>query len=140
MVRERRCKMGRLTKRISLGNGKFTVDFSNEKCGEFLTNHKAGVKAIFEKLAEYEDLEEQGLLLKLPCKVGGTLYDIQEFVDEYDHPEIYVVDASRIEVTKDEKGFCYCIDAVDYREKHFGTVLFATKEEAEKALEEMKGD
>ena len=27
-----------------------------------------------EKLAEYEDLEEQGLLLKLPCKVGDTIY------------------------------------------------------------------
>ena len=28
----------------------------------------------FDKLAEYEDLEEQGLLLKLPCKVGDTVY------------------------------------------------------------------
>ena len=27
-----------------------------------------------EKLKEYEDLEEQGLLLRLPCKVGDTLY------------------------------------------------------------------
>lgn len=52
--------MERLTKRI--GN---SVDFSNEKVGEFLTDHKAGVKALFEKLAHYEDLEEQGLILKL---------------------------------------------------------------------------
>lgn len=28
------------------------------------------------KLAEYEDLEEQGLLLRLPCKVGDTVYRI----------------------------------------------------------------
>lgn len=28
----------------------------------------------FDKLAEYEDLEEQGFLLKLPCKVGDTVY------------------------------------------------------------------
>lgn len=28
----------------------------------------------FDKLAEYEDLEEQGLLLKLPCKVGDTAF------------------------------------------------------------------
>ena len=27
-----------------------------------------------ERLKEYEDLEEQGLLLKLPCKVGDTVY------------------------------------------------------------------
>lgn len=29
---------------------------------------------IINKLAEYEDLEEQGLLLRLPCKVGDMLY------------------------------------------------------------------
>lgn len=81
-------------------------------------------------------LEEQGLLLRLPCKLGGTLYDIQEFVDEYDHPDMYEVDASRIEVSMDAKGICYCIDGYDYRDKHFGTVLFASIEEAEKALAE----
>lgn len=27
-----------------------------------------------EKLADYEDLEEQGSLVKLPCKVGDTVY------------------------------------------------------------------
>lgn len=27
-----------------------------------------------EKLATYEDLEEQGLLVRLPCKVGDTVY------------------------------------------------------------------
>ena len=29
-----------------------------------------------EKLAEYEDLEEQGRLVKLPCKIGDTIYEI----------------------------------------------------------------
>ena len=28
------------------------------------------------RLAEYEDLEEQGLLLRFPCKVGDTVYTI----------------------------------------------------------------
>lgn len=28
----------------------------------------------FRKLADYEDSEEQGLLLRLPCKVGNTVY------------------------------------------------------------------
>lgn len=27
-----------------------------------------------EKLADYEDAEEQGLLLRLPCKVGDSVY------------------------------------------------------------------
>ena len=30
-----------------------------------------GYYDIVDKLADYEDLEEQELLLKLPCKVGG---------------------------------------------------------------------
>lgn len=31
-----------------------------------------------DKLAEYEDLEEQGKLLTLPCKVGDTVYVLAE--------------------------------------------------------------
>ena len=30
--------------------------------------------SVQEKLREYEQLEEQGLLLRLPCKVGDTIY------------------------------------------------------------------
>ena len=36
------------------------------------------IEQCFNKLAEYEDLEEQGLLLRLPCKVGDTVYVICE--------------------------------------------------------------
>lgn len=34
------------------------------------------VKMLFNRLKEYEDLEEQGLLLRLPCKVGSEVYYI----------------------------------------------------------------
>ena len=99
-----------------------------------------GCDAIYdalEKLKEYEDLEEQGLLLKLPCKLRSELYDITEFVEHYDSPDIYLIDASRIEISKDKEGLIYTIDGADYREKDFGTVLFTSEEEAEKALAEM---
>ena len=33
-------------------------------------------ESAYKKLAEYEDLEEQGLLLRLPCEVGDTVYAI----------------------------------------------------------------
>ena len=33
-------------------------------------------EAAYKKLKEYEDLEEQGLILRLPCKVGDTVYRI----------------------------------------------------------------
>lgn len=37
---------------------------------------KSFADKILTKLAEYEDLEEQGLLLKLPCKVGDSVFII----------------------------------------------------------------
>ena len=33
-------------------------------------------RKIIERLAEYEDLEAKGLLLRLPCKVGDTVYHV----------------------------------------------------------------
>lgn len=35
-----------------------------------------GTRDIINKLAKYEDAEEQGSLLRLPCKVGDTVYAI----------------------------------------------------------------
>lgn len=57
--------MDRLTKRINLGDGKFTIDFANDKIDKFSCNHPLGIRALFEKLADYEDLEE-----KLEAHVG----------------------------------------------------------------------
>lgn len=42
--------------------------------GEAMGNSSvADIGDILGKLAEYEDLEEQGLLLRLPCKVDGKI-------------------------------------------------------------------
>ena len=42
---------------------------------------------IVNKLAHYEDLEEQGLLLKLPCKVGDTVWVLVEELEEMYEPD-----------------------------------------------------
>ena len=47
--------MERLTKRIKLPNGESIVDFSNEVIHEFTGNHEKGIRALFERVAEYED-------------------------------------------------------------------------------------
>ncbi len=63
--------MERLTYRVNIGvpEDVILVDYKSvEECQEW--------KSVLERLAYYEDLEEQGLLLKLPCKVGDTLYRI----------------------------------------------------------------
>lgn len=95
-----------------------------------------GYHDIIEKLAEYEDAEEKGVLLRLPCEIGKNLYDITEFVEGYNSPDIYLIDSSRIEVSKDKEGMIYTIDSVDYRESDFGRVLFTSEEKAFKAISE----
>ena len=36
------------------------------------------IDAVYRKLKDYEDLEEQGKLIKLPCKVGDTVYHVAQ--------------------------------------------------------------
>lgn len=72
-----------------------------------------------EKLAEYEDLEEQGLLVRLPCKVGTEVYYILGI-------------PNKTPCTIDK-----CVFKLSDIDK-IGESLFLTREEAEKKLEEMK--
>ena len=90
------------------------------------------------RLKAYEDAKEQGLLLRLPCKLGSTLYDIIDFVESNNSPEIYVIDASKIEISKDKKGILYTIDCADYRENEFGTSVFNSMKEAEQAIARLR--
>lgn len=77
------------------------------------------IRAIMNKLAEYEDAEEQGLLLKLPCKVGETVYSVVE-------------DGLQIFELK------FTLDFYVRRKSDFGKTVFLTKEEAEHTLQKMK--
>lgn len=101
------------------------------------TGEYAGNKLCLDKLGKYEDLEETQRLVILPCELGSTLYDITEFVDGDDYPEVYVLDASKIEISKDENGILYCIDCVEFRQEHFGTLLFESMEAAEAKIVEI---
>ena len=53
---------------------------------------KIGQKgAAYKKLKAYEDAEEQGLLLRLPCKVGDKVYQISEnFIEPCTVETIYL--------------------------------------------------
>lgn len=73
-----------------------------------------------EKLTEYEDAEEQGLLLKLPCKVGDDVYYILGIPNETP----CVIESCVFELSDIHR---------------IGKTLFLTREEAEQALEAMKG-
>lgn len=94
---------------------------------------KANLQALINKLAAYEDAEEQGLLLRLPCKAGDTAW--------------YVSRSGIHEVEIDSFVFAinlfinvsYCIGC-----ERFGKTLtpyktlFFSREEAEAKLTEME--
>ena len=88
-----------------------------------------------EKLKVYRNLEEQGLLIKLPCKVGDIFYiNIQK--------QTYECKISGFYISKDEIQFMVAFQDEDSKtwyetgETHKKEDLFLTREEAEKALEE----
>ena len=105
------------------------------------------IQKAFEKLAEYEDLEEQGKLLKLPCAVGDTVYAIKT-VKRKDiiRKEIwdYIVTSFHIERDCDWNVSFEHIEPngrifpTQGEFKDFDKTVFLTREEAEAALKELE--
>ena len=91
------------------------------------------------KLAEYEDLEEQGLLLRLPCKVGDTVYIKMASYCDIKYAEAEVRDFTHFTSC----GFCVVITSKYFDKQNipfseFGKTVFLTQAEAEKKLKEME--
>lgn len=82
------------------------------------------VRKIEEKLAAYEDAEANGLLVRLPCKIGDKVYRI-EYIWDDSNPGGYVVGVA-------EKMFHLLLLG------EFGKTVFRTREEAEVALADDK--
>ena len=101
------------------------------------------IDAVYEKLKAYEDLEEQGLLLRLPCKVGDTIYCIGTMCDFGDEPSDFCCD--NVDCEECLYGNELVIKERTAKEFHIRKFLegtakldFLTKEEAEQALAKMK--
>ena len=82
-------------------------------------------QAMIDKLAYYEDLEEHGRLIELPCAVGDKVYSVHSA--GLSHGVI-------AEVDKDAFFLMLCV-----AEGRFGKTVFTTQEEAEAKLSEMEG-
>ena len=89
-----------------------------EKPNSYYSNCEEGYCAM-EKLADYEDLEEQGRLIKLPCKVGDTVYLIKN--------------SEKIVERKADMMF------IGVLWEEFGKEWFLTRDEAEAKLKELRG-
>jgi hypothetical protein len=113
--------------------------YSNMSCDEIYN--------ALSKLRYYEDLEEQGRLVVLPCKVGDTIYVIDWYLD-CDIDAFDVCDDYR---KNDEIACGYCRHNVvkkfvserkyeNQKIDDFGKTIFLTREEAEEALKRIKGE
>ena len=89
------------------------------------------------KCKEYEELEEQGLLLQLPCKVEDTVYIISR------NNEIIPLNVHGIDIRKDnftilaknEEYYGYSI--LSLLDKYESVDWFITQAESEQKLKEM---
>lgn len=117
--------MDRLTQTSDKGGVAFTFDLYIN-C---LPSEAEKILKVAEKLKEYEDLEEQGLLLRLPCRVGTIVYVLQS-------DRIIKVIITRYDCFKDGSiWFCFnhgCGKSI----AEFGKTVFLTREEAEVKLKE----
>lgn len=104
------------------------------------------INDVLDKLAGYEDLEEQGKLVKLPCKVGDTVWD-----NDYGRPCAYTITAFSFgeceeyicePVTTKEVVFYYTNSSGSitgsFAESEIGKSVFLNKSEAEAKLKELR--
>ena len=138
--------MERLTERSESSDMVWFKDRENgnmlfEPC-EMTAHHR---RMAIDKLATYEDAEEQGLLLRLPCRMGDTLYRvnkgakepvimmrvIQLYIKQF-HKDRTVM---RIDTINDADMGESCYLPCDIGER-----IFLTRAEAEAKLKEMEGE
>ena len=142
--------MERLTDRNADGDYFYPKCF--EKCDGFGASRKCDnceiTTSICEKLGKYEDLEEQGRLIKLPCKAGDTVWD-----NDFGRPCAYTITAFSFgeceeyickPVTTKEVVFYYENSSGSitgsFAESVIGKSVFLNKSEAEAKLKELRGE
>ena len=141
--------MERLTDRNADGDYFYPKCF--EKCDGLGASRKCDnceiTTSICEKLGKYEDLEEQGRLIKLPCKVGDTVWD-----NDFGRPCAYTITSFSFgeceeyickPVTTKEVVFYYENSSGSitgsFSESAIGKSVFLNKSEAKEKLKELRG-
>ena len=131
--RESEDSMERLTEKNDVGSHYFPKCF--EKCGGLGASGKCdnceNTISVCEKLGAYEDAEEQGLILRLPCKVGSNIYRITD-----DGVEVAVC---REMTVADKEMYIESVTLCDWISfDEIGKSVFLTRDEAEAKLKEME--
>ena len=115
--------MERLTKRRDNGNSYVT----DEHCFDTWANSFEGTA--IDRLAYYEDMEEQGRLVVLPCKLEADIFrlGVKEVCGYWQvaYAEVYL---DEIVMVDDSDNV--------FTEADIGKTVFLTREDAERALKE----
>ena len=94
------------------------------------------IRAVLRRLAEYEDLEERGLLLRLPCPIGTTVYNTTCWDDVTEKAEVNGETLYRIAHKHKVSKSTFSLEDI----YNFGKTVFLTQAEAEQKLKEMESD
>lgn len=126
--KQKGAEMERLTRRSANGTDVYATP-SGEPIEWENNRHN-----VLQKLADYEDLEEQGRLVKLPCKIGTKVYNTTWWDDV---PEEVIVAGKTYYRT--DRRHIVSESTFDYSDiEEFGKTVFLTREEAEERLKELR--
>lgn len=145
-LQEEKGNTGRLTVRSENSGMVWFKDTENndmwcEPCEMSVHN----VRMALAKLADYEDAEEQGLILRLPCKVGDKVYQISEnFIEPCTVETIFLGNyrdrngnwCNMAEIHYDRDDCPYVSTEIYFTD--IGETVFLTETEAEAKLKEME--
>lgn len=133
--------MSRLVEKVNLPvYGEMYIACAEEASLEAIQELQEPLK----KLYEYEQEDEQGRIIYVPCKLGETLFSI---LYERGSDEIIEVEVKEISIgyylseklitikaeNKMRRGLMY-----QFHEDDFGVILFRSRDDAEKKLKEME--
>ena len=129
-------------KNVKMTDGKENMTETQKKFDDIFSDLSLLNKEI-EKLEYYENLEKKGLLKIFPCKVGDTLYSLEnenvieaevlsvEYQCEAENHGVFI--RERITINNDIEGFSKKIDFSE-----IGKTVFLTPEEAEEKLKKIE--
>ena len=116
-------------------------DYIKANCVKCAEEHEQLAEWL-EELKSYKGLEEHGLLVRLPCKVGDTVYvPTRNFISELRITMASINSRGKLYfslVLDDDRGIYPNLDGFSGYE--LGKTVFLTREEAVKKLEEMNNN
>lgn len=114
--------------------------------GAFTGLELAKLAIMQNELKKYKDLEEQGLLVRLPVSIGTNVYMIASTFDciyNYDNCKAIKKWKCEEDIKCEYERKSYYVKEIEFTsilKDSIGNSVFLTREEAEKKLEEMKND